>query len=254
MLQELVARMPLVLLASLRVTLTFAGMPAPFSGVAPMQVRTALSVLVTLAVLIPQLPNLPHIPLELTVLAKAAIYEMFIGMLLGLTVRVTLAAAEIAGTVMGQAMGLGFAGTVDPSYGESLVPTAFLLEAMAALVFFSLGCHHVLLSALAASFQAAPVGAAVPAAWRGSALTVGADLIAHGIQIASPVIASMFIVQVWIAFVSRTAPRVHLFAFTFSVSVGAGMLLLWAAAPAVCTAVIRHVQHLPETLAALGSL
>jgi flagellar biosynthetic protein FliR len=251
--QELVPRMPLFVLGSLRVALTFAGMPAPFSGVAPMQLRTALSLAVTMIVLIPQLPTLPLIPLELNVLAKAALFEMFIGMLLGMTVRVVMAAAEIAGTILGQSMGLGFAGTVDPNYGEQLVPTAFLLEAMAGMVFFSLGCHHVMLSGIAASFQAAPIGAAITPAWRGSALWIGADLVARGVQIASPVIASLFIVQVWTAFVSRTAPRVHLFAFTFSVSVGAGLLLLWASAPAVCMAMIRYVQHLPDTLSALGT-
>ena len=252
-LQELVPRMPLFVLGSIRIALTFAGMPAPFSGVAPMQLRTALSLMVTLIVLIPQLPSLPLIPLELSMLAKAAVFEMFVGMVLGMTVRVTLAAAEVAGTILGQAMGLGFAGTVDPNFGESLVPTAFLLEAIAGLVFFSLGCHHVLLSGIAASFQAAPIGAPLNDAWRGSALWIGADLMSRGIQIAMPVLASLYIVQVWTAFVSRTAPRVHLFAFAFSISVGAGLLLLWAAAPAVCMAVIRYVQHLPDTLSALGT-
>jgi len=251
--QELAPVMPMFVLGSIRIALTFAGMPAPFSGVAPMQLRTALSLIVALIVLIPQLPTLTPVPLELTVLAKAAMFEMFIGMVLGMTVRVTMAAAEIAGTILGQAMGLGFAGTIDPTYGEQLVPTAFLLEAIAALVFFSLGCHHVLLSGIAASFQAAPIGAPLNAAWRGSALWIGADLLARGVQIASPVLASLYIVQVWTAFVSRTAPRVHLFAFAFSISVGAGLLLLWASAPAVCMAVIRYVQHLPDTLSALGT-
>lgn len=251
-LNELTSRMPLLILASLRVALTFAGMPAPFSGVAPLPIRTALSLLVTLALVIPQLPDLPHIPLELSVLAKAAMCEMFIGVLLGLTVRVTLAAAETAGSMIGPAMGLGFGGTIDPTFGEQLVPTAFLLEATAALIFFGLGCHHVVLSGLAASFHAAPIGAGVTDAWRGSALTIGADLVARGVQIASPVIASLFIVQVGTAFVSRAAPRVHLFAFAFSISVGAGLVLLWTAAPAVCTAVMHQVQHLPDALASLG--
>lgn len=252
-LNELIARMPLVILASLRVTLTFAGMPAPFSGVAPMPIRSATTILVTLALVIPQLPDLPHVPLELGVLAKAALFELFIGVLLGLTIRVTLAAAETAGSLIGPAMGLGFAGTIDPTYGEQLLPTAFLLEATAALIFFGLGCHHVVLSGLAASFHAAPIGAGVTAAWRGSALSIGGDLLARGLQIASPVIASMFIVQVATAFVSRAAPRVHLFAFAFSISVGAGLLLLWTSAPAVCTAVMRQVQHLPDALASLGT-
>lgn len=253
LLQELMPILPLFVLGSIRITLTFAGMPAPFSGVAPMQLRSALSVIVALIVLIPQLPTLQPVPLTPIALGKAAIFEMFIGMVLGMTVRVTMAAAEIAGTIVGQTMGLGFAGTIDPTYGEQLVPSAFILEAIAGLVFFSLGCHHVLLKGIAASFQSAPIGAPLNAAWRGSALWIGADLIARGVQIAMPVLASLYIVQVWTAFVSRAAPRVHLFAFAFSISVGAGLLLLWASAPAVCMAVIRTVQHLPDTLSALGT-
>jgi flagellar biosynthetic protein FliR len=252
-LQELVPRIPLFILGSIRITLTFAGMPAPFSAVAPMQLRTALSLLIALIVLIPQLPTLQLVPLEPIALAKAAVFELFIGMVLGMTVRVTMAAAAVAGAILGQAMGLGFGGMIDPNFGESVVPTAFLLEAIAGLVFFSLGCHHVLLSGIAASFQAAPIGAPLSDAWRGSALWIGADLVGRGVQIASPVLASLYIVQVWTAFVSRAAPRVHLFAFAFSISVGAGLLLLWASAPAVCMAVIRYVQHLPDTLSALGT-
>jgi flagellar biosynthetic protein FliR len=250
---ELAARLPVFILASLRVGLTFAGMPAPFGNLAPVRIRTAVTVLVTAVMLLPMLPKLPVLPLQAAVLAKAAVYELFIGMLLGLTVRVMLAAADAAGSFAGQAMGLGFAGSIDPLHGESSVPTGYILESVATLIFFSLGCHHVVLSALAASFHAAPIGAPISAAWRGAAVGLGADLIARGVQIASPVIASMFIVQVGIAFVSRTAPRVHLFAFTFAISTGAGLLLLWAAAPAVCTAVVRHLQQLPDALAALGN-
>jgi flagellar biosynthetic protein FliR len=86
------------------------------------------------------------------------------------------------------------------------------------------------------------------AAWSSGVIDLGADLVARGLQIAAPVVASMFIVQIGIAFVSRTAPRVHLFAFAFSVSIGAGMLVLWVAAPAVCTAIAQQVRHLPDAL------
>jgi flagellar biosynthetic protein FliR len=249
----LAARMPVFLLASLRVTLTFAGLPAPFGGLAPMRIRTALSVMVTLALLSTQLDTLPILPLEPLLLGKAAIFEMFIGALIGMTVRVTMAAAEAAGTFAGQAMGLGFAGSVDPTHGETVLATTYLLDSLGALIFLSLGCHHILLSALAASFHAAPIGAPISAGWQSSAVDLGSDLVSAGLQIASPVIACMFIVQIGVAFVSRTAPRVHLFAFAFSISVGAGLLILWVAAPAVCTALTRQVQRLPDALSALGT-
>lgn len=243
---------PTYILASLRVALTFAGLPAPFGGVAPIRIRTAMSLVVTAALLLPQLHALPRVPIEPVTLFKAAVYELFIGTLLGVTVRTTVAAADAAGSVAGQAMGLGFAGTVDPTHGESVLPTAYLLDSLAALIFFSLDCHHMLLLALAESFRAAPIAQPLSAAWQASALGVGAELVARGLQIAAPVVATMFIVQIGIAFVSRTAPRVHLFAFAFSVSVAAGMLVLWVSAPAVCTAIATHIRHLPDAIAALG--
>ena len=245
--------MPVFILASLRVALSFAGMPAPFGGVAPMRIRTALSVVVTLALLAAQLDTLPRLPLEPALLGKAALFEMFIGALIGLTVRVTMAAAEAAGTFAGQAMGLGFAGTVDPTHGETVLATTYLLDSLGALIFLSLGCHHIVLSALSASFRAAPIGAAISTGWQSSAVGLGSDLIAAGLQIASPVIACMFIVQIGVAFVSRSAPRVHLFGFAFSITVGAGMLILWVAAPAVCTALTQRIGHLPDALSALGT-
>ena len=245
--------MPVFMLASLRVALTLAGLPAPFGGVAPIRIRTAVSVVVTLALLAAQIESLPKLPLDAALLGKAALFELFIGALIGMTVRVTMAAAEAAGTFAGQAMGLGFAGSVDPTHGESVLATTYLLDSLGALIFLSLGCHHIVLSALAASFQAAPIGAAISSGWQSSAVTLGSDLVAAGLQIASPVIACMFIVQIGVAFVSRTAPRVHLFAFAFSISVGAGLLILWVAAPAVCTALAQRIGHLPDALSALGT-
>jgi flagellar biosynthetic protein FliR len=249
----LAQRMPAVLLGSLRIALTFAGLPAPFGGLAPMRIRTVTALMVTVVLLMPLGDRLPLLPLEPATLLRAASCELFIGALIGMTVRVTMAAAEAAGTFAGQAMGLGFAGSVDPTQGESELATAYLLDSLGALIFFSLGCHHMLLHALAASFQAAPIGAAIDPAFRASVITLGADLVSSGLRIAAPVVASMFIVQVGTAFVSRTAPRVSLFAFAFSISIGAGMVVLWLAAPAVCTALTRQVQQLPDKLAALGS-
>jgi flagellar biosynthetic protein FliR len=247
------AHLPVFVLATLRVALTFAALPAPFGGVTPMRIRTAFSVVTTAALLAPQVDSLPTLPLEPVVLAQAAIYELFLGGVIGMTVRVTLAAADVAGSLAGQSMGLGFASSVDPTHGESVLPTTYLFDSLATLIFFSFNGHHLLLAALGASFRAAPVGHAPDAAWRIGVANLGADLVARGLQIAAPVVATMFIVQLGTAFVSRTAPRVHLFAFAFSVSIAAGMVVLWVAAPSVCTAISVQVQHLPDAIASLGA-
>jgi flagellar biosynthetic protein FliR len=241
-------RLPVFLLASLRVGLTFAALPAPFGAVAPATIRTAFAILTTLALVWPQLDTLPILPLDPVVLGRAAVFEIFLGGVIGMTVRVTITAAEVAGTLAGQAMGLGFASSIDPTQGESVLPTAYLLDALAGLFFFSFNCHHVLIAALGGSFRTAPIGQPLDPAWSYSVIRLGADLVGRGLQIAAPVVASMFIVQIGTAFVSRTAPRVHLFAFAFSISIGAGLLIMWVAAPALCTAIAAQLQHLPDAL------
>ena len=50
---------------------------------------------------------------------RFAVLEFLVGAVIGLTVRVTLAACETAGTLAGNAMGLGFSAMVDPATGNT---------------------------------------------------------------------------------------------------------------------------------------
>jgi flagellar biosynthetic protein FliR len=244
--EALTNALPLLMLASLRVALTLAGMPAPFGAVAPVRIRTALSVVLSLVLCAPLLGKVPPISLAPSSLLGAAVCELFLGAIMGLTVRVTLAACEVAGTMAGQAMGLGFATSVDPTFGEGILPTAYLLGALGTLIFFTLNGHHVVIVALADSLAHVPVGQALPVAAHGGVMSLGNQLVVRGLQIASPVVATMFIVQLGVSFVSRTAQRVHLFAFQFAVAIGAGMLVLWISAPAIATSIAVQIRHLPD--------
>jgi len=244
--------LPLFVLASLRIALTLAGLPAPFGGVAPMRVRTALSVALSLALCIPLIGRLPPIATDVVSLGRAAVFEIMLGSVMGLTVRVTLAAVEVAGTLAGQAMGLGFATSIDPSHGESILPTTYLLGSLGTAIFFAFNGHHIVIAALSDSLIHIPIGQGLPESVRNAGLHIGGDLVARGLQIASPVVASMFIVQLGTAFVSRTAQRVHLFAFSFSIAIAAGILVLYVSASSIVAAISVQVRHLPEALMALG--
>jgi flagellar biosynthetic protein FliR len=244
--------LPLFVLASLRIALTLAGLPAPFGGVAPMRVRTALSVALSLALCIPLIGRLPPIATDVVSLGRAAVFELMLGSVMGLTVRVTLAAVEVAGTLAGQAMGLGFATSIDPSHGESILPTTYLLGSLGTAIFFAFNGHHIVIAALSDSLIHIPIGQGLPEGVRNAGLHIGSDLVARGLQIAAPVVASMFIVQLGTAFVSRTAQRVHLFAFSFSIAIAAGILVLYVSASSIVAAISVQVRHLPEALMALG--
>ncbi len=240
--------LPLIGLLSLRVGVAFAAMPSPFGDGAPVRVRAALGVLVAFSLALPRVEMAAEMSMEPAWLLPAALGEVLVGGVIGLTVRVTLAAVEAAGAFAGFSSGLAFAASVDPTLGESSSPLGRALSALAVLIFFAVGGHHAVLAALDFSFTHAPPGNAFGAVVHDGILTIGSEIAAQGLRIAAPVVATMFLVQLGLALVSRAAPRVHLFSLSFAVAVSAGVLTLFAAAPSIAPAIAEELQHLPEEL------
>lgn len=239
-------------LVSIRLGVMFVLLPAPFGSVAPQRVRAGITLVIAM-VLSGSVVGHPSIPTAPMALAGAAFGEALIGSVLGLAARVALASAEIAGTLAGFSMGLGFASSVDPMFGESSLPTSRLVGSFAAVVFFSLDGHHVMLSALAATLVAAPPGAALSALRLDGILGLGSGMILQGLRIASPVIATLFIIQVGMGLVSRAAPKVQIFSLSFAVASGCGLFALFATAPAIATSIAVEIERIPgRVLLALG--
>ncbi len=247
------ALLPTVMLVSLRVGVALVSFPAPFSDLAPAQVRVALSLLIALAISVSRAGHGPELDLETMTLVRGALGEVAVGLVIGLTVRATLAAVETAGSLAGTAMGLSFATSVDPLRGEEVLPTTRLLGALAGLVFFSIQGHHAVFAALGASLDVAPPGAALAVLAHDGVLRVGTDIVAQGLRIAAPVIATMFIVQLGAALVARSAPRVQVFSLTFAVATSVGLLSLSAAGPTILSSIGETMAAMPTQLVtALG--
>ncbi len=240
------------LLVSLRVGVAFSLLPAPFGGGAPTRIRAAAGLLVgwalTLSTPWPADPSATEAMLRPVWLLRAAVGEVLLGGVVGLTARVVLAVAEMAGSWMGFSAGLGFAQSVDPTFGESTTPPARAMSALAAVVFFALEGHHTVMRALGATLRLAPPGASFGAFSPAGVLSIGSAMMARGLQMAAPVVATLFLVQVGTAFVSRAAPRIQLFALTFAIAAGVGLAVLDLAAPAMAPSYAEAVRRLPADL------
>jgi flagellar biosynthetic protein FliR len=245
---------PLIVLVSIRVAITFAALPAPFGSITPITTRTALSVLVALVITLPHIGEPSTIDLNTIAVLGAVAGEVLIGAVIGLTVRVILAATEVAGTLSGLSMGLGFASSVDPELGENSLATAHLLSLLGILIFLIFRGHHAVIEALATSLYVAYPGRVFTVLAEGNLVRIGSSMLARGLQIASPVVATMFIIQLGTGLASKTAPRVQFFGTVFAISAAAGMITLLVAAPALATAIAIEIRRVPaELIAALGA-
>src|ERR1700730_10382704 len=84
----------------------------------PVNIKLAIALLLTLIIL-PLHRAAYHVDMQsLTPLLVLMVHVIVIGVVLGATARVTLAALQVAGAVIAQQLGLGFVTAIDPTQGQ----------------------------------------------------------------------------------------------------------------------------------------
>jgi flagellar biosynthetic protein FliR len=90
------------------------------------------------------------------------IWEILIGLALGLAVRFVLSVMQVAGTTIAFQMGLGFALNVDPSQGTQGVLLGNFLGLLGITLIFSADLHHLAVAGIVRSYDVFSVGSVVP--------------------------------------------------------------------------------------------
>lgn len=251
------AQLWLYLLAMVRPGAAFLAAPVFGAANVPVQVRLILS----LAVGIPALAASPFaVPAGGLATIEGFILvagEVIAGLALGFAVQMGYAAAMMAGEVVGNAMGLGFAQMVDPSSEASSTALGTFLSILGTFLFLAIGGHLALVAIVVDSFRSLPPGQA----WLGqgsihSVIFFGGDMIAAGLAIALPVGFALVLVQVVMAMLARSAPAMNLFSVGLPATLLAGIVLLAIAAPAIGNGIVRSLGRgldLAHALAEGGS-
>lgn len=202
----------------------------PFYGHRSIPRRVRLAFAVILAVVIaPLIPPIPAIPLDSGLAWVVAAQQLLIGFILGFSMRLALAAVDMAGQQMALGMGLSFATFFDPQNGASTPVVSQFLTIFALMLFLAMGGHLMVIGALVESFHILPIGTSLaPGGFRAAAM-MGAQIFVVGLVLALPVIAALLIVNVAMGILTRAAPQLNLFAVGFPLMLAAGFYVLWAA-------------------------
>ena len=134
---------------------------APILGVrvVPMRFRVMIALVLAL-VIVPVLPPGPDIdPMSADGILVSGC-QVLIGLAMGFLVRLVFAAVELAGNLIGQTMGLGFAQMMDPANGITVPVISQFYTVLATLIFLVLNGHLILIETLVDSFRVIPVGLA----------------------------------------------------------------------------------------------
>jgi flagellar biosynthesis protein FliR len=190
----------------------------------PLQLRAALAALMTTVVL-PVVPVPSSIPSGIPELVGLMAAELAIGLLMGTVVAWILEAVAFAGAVIDMQVGFSFVQLVDPASTQSASISGALLLQMASLLIFITGLHHQMILALVDSYRVAPMGQGVPLQVLGLVTLIG-QLLAKGFQLAFPVLAILFLLDLILGISGKFMPQLQLLQLSFPLKIALGMVIL----------------------------
>lgn len=206
---------------------------APFfgAGTVPPQVRVVVTG--AIAVLVCAWTPVAAPPALFSVQGLLAVAgEALVGLSLGFVLQIAFAAPMIGAEIIGGAMGMSMATSVDPNSGAQSPALGQYFTVVITLIFLALGAHMQWIALVVESYRVFPPGQT----WLGQekfAEIAGfaTMMFATAVAIALPVTLVLLVVQVVTGVLSRSAPALNLFALGLPAGVLAGIAALIASAP-----------------------
>ena len=188
----------------------FAAMPIFSLRGAPALPR-AIGALLIAAILTPVVPGVP-VPLTMAGIFAGIVGEVLLGSLIGGTIRIIFDGLALAGQLIGSQTGQAAALQFDPTLNIAQGPIGRLAAMLAAVVFLGSDMHLQMIVALGDSFYLVPPGGAADVvgasrAWIGLAEV----MITTGFRLASPIIVLVFLINLFIAVVTKLSPQMNIF-------------------------------------------
>lgn len=154
---QLDAWLAALILPLARILAMIASLPVLGNRQVPARVKIGLSVLLAI-IIAPTIGEMPAVAIGSPQGLLIMVQQIIIGVAMGFTMRLIFTAVEMAGELTGLQMGLGFASFYDPMNAAYTPVVARWLGVIAVLAFLAMDGHLYMLSALAESFQALPIG------------------------------------------------------------------------------------------------
>ena len=153
--------------------------------------------------------------------------ELMIGLVLGLTARLTISALQTAGAVIAQQLGLGFVTAVDPTQNQQGAIVGNFLTVLGLTLIFATDLHHYVIAALHDSYTLFHPGE-VPLLGDVAQLVIRTTAASFriGVQLAGPFLVFGLLFNLALGVLSRLMPQMQVFFVGVPLSILVGFLIL----------------------------
>lgn len=155
--------------------------------------------------------TVPAPPDEPDQLAALVAGELLIGLFLGAVTRLAMAVMHVAGTIVAYQSGLSAAALFDPNEGSMGTLPGNFFATTALVLMFASDLHHLVLQALAASYDRLPIMGGLPGDDALRLLLGLADAaLRSGLELAAPLVIAGLLANLTLGLLSRLLPALQL--------------------------------------------
>lgn len=158
-----------------------------------------------------------------------AVEQAGIGLAMGLVFVIVFQAFTLAGQMIANGMGLGFASMVDPSTGMSSPVISQFYVVLVSLLFVSFDGHLMVIRMLSDSFIQMPLnGHFLSTASMKTLVDAGGLIFAWAMMVSLPMITALLLANLALGLISRAAPTLNVFSIGFVITILGGFIfMLW---------------------------
>lgn len=226
---------------------------APFFGsdIFFQRIKLFFALLVTI-VLLPAIPlagAVIPVDIKLLELAILILKEVLVGVGLGLVGQIVFGGVQFGGQFVSIQVGLGFANIIDPQTQTQNPIFSQLFLLFGVILFLGIGGEITYIRALAHSFNTIPIGTINAAGPGPEFMEMASQIFIIGVQLASPFIVTLFLLDLAFAIFARIMPQANIFFIALPLKVGGGIIILWLIVPKLSVAFNTYFQTLFNYLA-----
>jgi len=246
--EQLMAWLSPIIWPFLRTLAMFTAAPVFSQKAIPMRVKVGMAFLV--AVCAQAVLNQPVVHVNSPEALACVVQQVGLGLAIGFSARLVIAAMEVAGEFIGLQMGLSFASFFDPTSGAQLSAVSRFLVQIFTLFFIVVNGHVFVLMAVIHSFEVFPVGGSfLQAVAQMRIHELGGAVFSSALWIALPMMALLLFVNLTMGVIARIAPQMNVFAIGFPITLTVGMLGITATLPMMEQPFMSMIER---TLAVFG--
>ncbi|MGM0803404.1 MAG: flagellar biosynthetic protein FliR [Bacillota bacterium] len=186
------------------------------------------------------------------------IKEAMVGLTIGFIAAIVFYAIQVAGGFIDLQMGFAIANVFDPQTGIQTPLMGRYLYTFAILFLLATDAHHMLLDGIFYSYQFLPIDSAISNFGDGGVmkfvLSVFSGMFLVALQMAIPIVGTLFLADLALGIVARTVPQMNIFVIGLPVKILIALVLFLVVMPAFFVSVQMLVDQMRDSMINLMEL